>query len=152
MTKSSFVQMEKRLVEGRCPKCGELGALDVCGGANCSKHGLYTLVMTVTEDVVNSYLSDTCSRNPNPRDPGKILPPGFFAQPYGFNPSLEIDVMLVKGIPPGTFTQLYGRQNIMVKTIMARDTPITNIKIKDETLDRNFVGFTDFMDFPNDKP
>jgi hypothetical protein len=29
--------------EGKCPKCGESGRLDPCGGANCSKHGFYQL-------------------------------------------------------------------------------------------------------------
>ena len=31
--------------EGRCPSCGELGRLDPCGGATCSKHGFYPLVI-----------------------------------------------------------------------------------------------------------
>jgi hypothetical protein len=34
-----------RLREGRCPDCGELGRLDSSGGAVCSLHGPYAMVI-----------------------------------------------------------------------------------------------------------
>ena len=38
-------EIRQWLKEGRCPQCGELGALDAQGGARCSVHGIYAMVM-----------------------------------------------------------------------------------------------------------
>jgi hypothetical protein len=38
-------QRRSWLKEGRCPECGELGALDAFGGARCSIHGVYPMMV-----------------------------------------------------------------------------------------------------------
>ena len=37
------------LKEGRCPECGELGRLDAFGGARCSVHGIYSMMVKPLE-------------------------------------------------------------------------------------------------------
>ena len=38
-------QRRNWMLEGRCPTCGELGKLDAFGGATCSVHGVYPLIV-----------------------------------------------------------------------------------------------------------
>lgn len=40
-------RLRRWLADGRCPECGELGSLDVMGGARCSTHGCYQMVMSL---------------------------------------------------------------------------------------------------------
>jgi hypothetical protein len=41
-------ELHRRLKEGRCPKCGELGPF-LNGSPCCSLHGLYEMVLSVPE-------------------------------------------------------------------------------------------------------
>lgn len=45
LTENPEFELQSRQYRGLCPKCGESGRLDPCGGANCSAHGFYQLMI-----------------------------------------------------------------------------------------------------------